>query len=267
MFFFQTPPFTGPEAKPPFAFTKDDSSEDDDTLQPATPARFCLATASLKGTLLPMYATVPAISTERDGWVAAMCVGTDSVEGPETFFVALTGATLRKQAGAALRCVMHALHCLAERFSLPANLISAVVAEAEAEPEGGCCRGLASLASLLLAGSGCAERVVSVLQGCVTPQVLLQVAEHHCGKDADAWGVLTQRLLEGGGGGVNQEATVSAVFSFLSAHLPLKVFLGLLPRDGNTRFFLPFIARAMDLHHAALLKERAVAAATSKLSR
>eukprot|EP01061_Rhynchopus_euleeides_P008849 TRINITY_DN18004_c0_g1_i1.p1 TRINITY_DN18004_c0_g1~~TRINITY_DN18004_c0_g1_i1.p1 ORF type:complete len:452 (+),score=157.03 TRINITY_DN18004_c0_g1_i1:156-1358(+) len=307
----RTEPQSNSDHKQHPLFTRDESSDEEDDFRPATLSRFCLGSTSLWGLLLPLY-TTPGLddanfilgTESRPEWLNAMCEGTDTVEGPDTLYVALTAAR-RKQSTAALKCALHALHCIASRHTPMDAIAECIVRAAKraADPttdphqsshaladtatatelDGTCTRtttttsrvsgvsreafyrvGLVTLASLLLAHRGLTGEAVTLLEGVVPPQVLLSAADHHCGVDAEKWRPLVNKMVACDG--KTDIAFAGEVFHFLSGRLPYKSFLSLLPPEGNVRFFLPYITRAVDLHKASLLKERAMAAARANLS-
>eukprot|EP00755_Sulcionema_specki_P006957 Sspe_Gene.36897::Locus_17825_Transcript_1_1_Confidence_1.000_Length_4582::g.36897::m.36897 len=113
--------------------------------------------------------------------------------------------------------------------------------------------GLISIAVLLMLKQEQHAPAILMLRPVLPFHDLLPFCFQHCGKDTEKWRPLVAALTDAR----ENEALISTL-NYLVALLPLRDFLLLLPKNGNTRFFLPIIQRAMALHHSRKLQEKVV---------
>ena len=216
-------------------------------------------------------------ASRRPAWVNDLCEGCEAEADTDTFVTALAGSR-QKQSRATLQCALHALHCLLWHYDNAAAVAGGIVAEAqEAAAASGSDEaarshtayynpGLVSIAAVLLVKMRRTDAALNLIDGVLPSSVVLSVASFHCKDRHLRWKPLVDKLIACDPTQRDARRFLVELMDHLSSTLPFEDFVKLLPPQGNTRFFLPFITRAIDRRKAASLKTQAIAAIAANTS-
>eukprot|EP01063_Lacrimia_lanifica_P028238 TRINITY_DN4091_c0_g1_i5.p1 TRINITY_DN4091_c0_g1~~TRINITY_DN4091_c0_g1_i5.p1 ORF type:complete len:1155 (+),score=243.54 TRINITY_DN4091_c0_g1_i5:460-3465(+) len=197
------------------------------------------------------------------GWVSSLTLEPFSGTMVDSFMASLV-LTGDEQGVAAFHFSLRSLQCVLWKAAVPDAMVDCIVATAHRLVRGDqqCDSklygdGVISLAVLALVKRAEIDQSLVLLEGIFPPAVILSFAVEHCGSDPNLWRGLVTRLLSKEAPTDNRYF-LTKVLEVLADTLPLAAFVSLLPPEGNTRFFLPFITRAVDIHKAELLKQRSL---------
>eukprot|EP01064_Diplonema_japonicum_P038298 TRINITY_DN9218_c2_g1_i2.p1 TRINITY_DN9218_c2_g1~~TRINITY_DN9218_c2_g1_i2.p1 ORF type:complete len:1293 (+),score=241.21 TRINITY_DN9218_c2_g1_i2:36-3914(+) len=107
-----------------------------------------------------------------------------------------------------------------------------------------------NLAVVVLVKAARIPEAMTLLEPHLSPSRMLAFALTHCNTDPSHWKPLVTHLIT-----TNNKSLLTLLLNKLATHLSLQGFIDLLPADGNTRFFLPFITVAFDAHKTTLLQD------------
>ena len=185
------------------------------------------------------------------GWVRGISWGCD-LQG-DVFHTSLTTVG-HEHFASAMQHSLHLYQGLLWNYPIPEGLTDALLSALKESKSKLCIEGLVSLLSIVHIKSGDVQQALETLEPQVTAPQLLSFALEHCGSSPDLWKNLITRLAS-----LDRREALTLILSKICTLFPLKVFASMLPKDGSTRYFLPFIARAVDSEKA--LKAQVLTAA------
>eukprot|EP01060_Flectonema_neradi_P012904 TRINITY_DN1968_c2_g1_i2.p1 TRINITY_DN1968_c2_g1~~TRINITY_DN1968_c2_g1_i2.p1 ORF type:complete len:1372 (+),score=184.62 TRINITY_DN1968_c2_g1_i2:257-4372(+) len=185
-------------------------------------------------------------------WIREISWGCD-LQG-DVFHTSLTSAG-HEHFAAAMQHSLHLYQSLLWNYQIPEGITESLHAALQKSTDKLLTEGLVSLLAIVYVKTGDINQALETLEPQVSAPQLLSFALEHCGSSPELWRDLICRLAS-----LDRRDSLSLILSKICTMFPLNIFASVLPKDGNTRYFLPFIARAVDSEKA--LKAQALTAAS-----